>query len=150
MIHWSGKSRYELYAIDKENFEAEEWRQLDEFPNYWVSNKGRMWNRKTDKLVGHSESGSHGHNGKSYKYKKQYQYVTLYNSGVKRHIEVHRVMGFVFLGEVYELLHKAMPNVRWEIDHIDGDGSNNDIENLRWIHPKYNMMRRDYAKKNKV
>ena len=46
---------------------------------------------------------------------------------------VHRVVAFAFLGP-------PPTNDVWQVHHQDGDGSNNRLENLRYVTPRQNML----------
>ena len=94
----------------------EEWRDIPDFPNYQVSNLGRV---------------------KSYKYNEEkvlkprigkrkgdeYAKVALYKDNKAHNIGVHRLVAFAFLPN---------PDNKPQIDHIDQNKLNNNISNLQW------------------
>lgn len=93
-----------------------EWREIAELPGYSVSNLGEVMNDETGELVRLSTN-----NG--------YRRVT-----VTKH--VHRLVAKAFLGEP--------DDERCWVDHIDGDKTNNCVENLRWVTPSENALAYGY------
>lgn len=65
------------------------------------------------------------------KTKHGYMYITLVKNKVRTKRYVHRLVGLVFLQN---------PNNYLEIDHIDGDPSNNNYINLRWCSRQQNQL----------
>ena len=61
----------------------------------------------------------------------KYLRVSLVDSfdNVRRSIKVHRLVYMTFVGDIPQ---------GYQIDHIDGDASNNNLENLRCVTPKEN------------
>ena len=61
----------------------------------------------------------------------KYLRVSLVDSfdNVRRSIKVHRLVYMTFVGDIPQ---------GYQIDHIDGDSSNNNLENLRCVTPKEN------------
>jgi hypothetical protein len=90
----------------------EEWKQIDDYPNYSVSNLGNVKNNKTNKLLSLSENG--------YGYIK----VILYKNNTKKTFNLHRLIGKTFMTHFDDNL---------EIDHIDRNKTNNCLENLRLV-----------------
>jgi len=80
-------------------FEDEEWRVVDEFPNYAVSNMGRVKNIKTNYFLQLVENGRQiYHKGKkTSKRKSCYLKVSLFNSGYQKAFLVHRLVAGVFI-----------------------------------------------------
>lgn len=93
--------------------------------NCYVSKNGIIckYDRKSDKLKSITQAPI-GHNG-------MYRRVSLIDSqDNKRHsIRVHKLVYMTFVGEIPEGM---------QIDHIDGDASNNNLDNLRCVSPKEN------------
>lgn len=88
----------------------EEWKKVEGYDNYSVSNFGNIRNDKTNKIL------------KPYLYKGYYQ-VELYKNSIRKHFNIHRLVGLHFLDKIEE---------KETIDHIDRNPSNNHIDNLRY------------------
>lgn len=91
----------------------EMWKPIQELPGYSVSNKGRVKKDSTGQIM--VLRNSSGYRGFS---------ITK---------NVHRLVAKAFL-EPPEDESKC-----W-VDHIDGDRSNNNVENLRWVTPSENAL----------
>lgn len=91
----------------------EMWKKIDDLPGYSVSNKGRVRKDET---------------GQTMVLGKNNGYVRIV---VAKH--VHRLVAKAFLDEP-ENEHR-----QW-VDHIDGNRSNNDVSNLRWVTPSENRL----------
>ena len=89
-----------------------EWRQIEGFPQYVVSDTGLVQNVTTGRTL------------KPYCNGNGYLKVTLCNNGVKSRHFVHRLVGFAFV-EGYK--------TGYTIDHIDTNRTNNTKSNLRWM-----------------
>ena len=90
----------------------EEWRTISGYPNYQVSNLGRLRNQKTDYILNPSTDG------------KGFLYVGLCKNGKSKPHKVHKLVAQEFL-----------PNSDKKplVGHIDSKARhNNNIDNLRW------------------
>jgi hypothetical protein len=106
-----------IFAPSEDDITAAEWRSVEGFPAYEVSNGGLV--RNETGLLLKPEVGHRGH-----------LRVTLYNeSGPQRHL-VHRLVLLHFVGPA--------PSEEHECAHWDGDPANNQVGNLRWATPKEN------------
>lgn len=89
------------------------WKEIPDLPGYSVSNKGRVKKDSTGQIMVLSKNGG-------------YCRIT-----ISKH--VHRLVAQAFL-EPPESEEKC-----W-VDHIDGNRSNNDVSNLRWVTPSENTL----------
>jgi hypothetical protein len=105
----------------------EEWKDIEDFPNYEVSSWGNVRNKKTAKILKPIAN--------KYKDKDYIQYgVTLSNDEIfdrRYRMLVHRLVAQAFIPPVED-----KPNV----DHIDGNTENNRVENLRWCNQRENNL----------
>lgn len=89
------------------------WKDVIEYElNYEVNNLGQIRNKKTGLMI---KPLNNGHN---------YFSVPLCLNGVKKRLYVHRVVASSFLPN---------PELKKEVNHIDGDRSNNALSNLEWV-----------------
>lgn len=89
----------------------EEWAEILGFPNYAVSNYGRVWNVQTDRIL-RLRQNSYG-----------YMRVALMKDGVPWEKLVHQLVAEAFITGYY-------PGVT--IRHADDNNSNNHVNNLRF------------------
>lgn len=102
----------------------ETWKEIRGYPNYLVSNMGRVRNTKTGFFVKPDRD-------KTAKYAR----VILVKEGVKKHYFVHRLVYSAFTGDY---------NYNgFVIDHIDSDTRNNKLSNLRKVTPSENNYARN-------
>lgn len=94
----------------------EQWRSIDFFPQYEVSDRGNVRNRYTDRVL------------KQAKNPAGFYFVCLRADGTNHIRSVHRLVAEAFL----PLGQKGDAPV-----HLDGDRSNNTPENLRWRSRRY-------------
>lgn len=92
-----------------------QWKQIKNFPNYAVSSTGLVKNTKFNRLLSFSiRKGT----------LTSYLRVTLFKKGERYYKQVHRLVAEAFLENCFN---------KPQIDHINGDGTNNRVENLRWV-----------------
>ena len=89
----------------------EVWKVVEDYPNYEVSNLGRVRNKSTGRLMT-QKIGREGH----------YMSVYLSNKGKENTQRVHRLVADAFLGKHPDLM----------VNHIDGNKLNNNVSNLEW------------------
>lgn len=96
------------------------WKDIKGYSNYQISTEGRVWKKSTQRYMkpimnsnGHYQVSLTADNGK---YKKEY---------------IHRLMAIAFIPNP-----KKYPNVH----HIDGNKTNNVINNLCWIAQKEHVI----------
>lgn len=122
--------------------EAEEWRDINGFETYQVSQFGsvRRKARKVKSVVPQHKGFrtlsekmcAITDNGRGYKL------VSFKIDGVRRNHYVHRLVADAFIPN-----HENLP----QVNHIDGDKSNNHVENLEWV---TNQRNRDHAADNNL
>lgn len=82
-----------------------------------ISTLGRIRNNKTNHII------------KPDKEEKGYCRLSIKINGKKKHFAVHRLVAIAFIPN---------PNNLPQVDHIDGDKTNNKVSNLRWVSNKQN------------
>lgn len=103
------------------------WRKINGFDNYSVSNTGLIRNDNTNKLLkGGLNTGG-------------YYIVGLCLNGTQTMKLVHRLVGIAYI--------ENRDNKEC-IDHIDGNKSNNNINNLRWVTHQENQWNKNISSKN--
>ena len=98
---------------------------LNENPRYQINEYGDIWDTKRLKYLKVSKT----------QHNNPYSFVGIYNyeTGKPKIYYVHHLVMKYFGG------HK--PGDNYEIDHLDGDKSNNYVYNLDWVTPKENKLR---------
>lgn len=93
-------------------YNREVWRKINEFPNYSVSNQGRVRHDKRN------------HIRKAFVDKDGYKIVVLPKNGKPVTRRVHKLVALAFV-----------PNLQNKpcVDHIDTNKLNNNADNLRWV-----------------
>jgi len=91
----------------------EEWKVLDSFPNYKISNTGKIISLKFNKEI-----------GKKSNYNNGYITVTLRGTNENKSLYKHRLVAQLFIPN---------PNNKPDINHIDGNKWNCSIDNLQWV-----------------
>ena len=110
--------------------EGEEFKPVNEFPDYCVSNCGRVYSVKSQRFIGSLN--------------KKIGYITVsLNEGKKTKTTYIHTLVMKHFGE-------PKPPPDYEIDHINKDKTNNNINNLRWVSHQENLMNRnEYTKDRK-
>ena len=88
------------------------WRTLTDFPNYDVSENGDIRNNKTLLLLKHKID------------RYGYPVVSLRSKGNRKYPTIHRLVAKAFVDN---------PNNYTQVNHIDGNKTNNHYTNLEWI-----------------
>lgn len=104
---------------------AENWRDIDGYDNYMISNLGNIKNTKTKKILKHliKPNGYHA--------------IDLSKDNKTVRYYIHRLVADAFINN---------PDNKPNVDHINNDKNDNTIFNLRWVTHSQNMMNR--KKKN--
>lgn len=97
----------------------EEWKQLDNHPNYLISSFGRIKNIANNKIY----NGSINNHG--------YVRFDLCENGKRFVIPAHRAVANAFLPKI---------NGKNVVNHIDGCKTNNHVTNLEWCTHKENVI----------
>ena len=95
------------------NYENEIWKTIEEYPQYQVSNMGRVRSlkRKAPRILKTADNGL------------GYLTVTLYQNGLQSTIKVHKLVAKAFVPN---------PDNLPTVDHINKNRKDNYAENLRW------------------
>lgn len=98
------------------------WKHIDFFEGeFYVSNLGRVMNRKTGNILKGDISGS------------GYQRVQLYYKGNTKKFLRHRLVALYFI-------YNDDPINKTIVNHIDGNKHNNHYTNLEWVTPSENTL----------
>lgn len=111
----------------------EEWRKIDFAPNYEVSNLGRV--RSVYRSV-----CTNGYRPNDvvilkpiYRGKTGYYCVHIHINGKKIMVDIHRLVALAFI-------ENERPKDFNMVNHIDGDKTNNCVDNLEWCNCSMNMI----------
>jgi hypothetical protein len=107
----------------------EEWKQIEDFPDYEISNFGRVKSNR----YSYRKPLPPGRILKQVFYKKTVPYMVVGLIRTPNKIEtrfVHRLVLFAFKGK---------PQKNQVCNHIDGNRSNNRVSNLEWVTQKENI-----------
>lgn len=105
---------------------AEQWKAIDGFENYEVSDLGRVRNTKTGRIK------------KNFLNINGYYYAQLFYDGGVHPTLVHRLVAKAFVPNPEHLA---------EVNHLDENKTNNAASNLEWCSRAYNMK---YSGKHRV
>lgn len=101
------------------------WKDIPGYEGIYAINKDGVVRNKYGKRVGLQLS------------QRGYYRVNLYKNGTSRHFRVHRLVASAFIQN---------PNNLPQVDHINGDKTDNRVENLRWATNKQNCNYNNRAK----
>lgn len=96
----------------------DKWLPISKFPNYVISDDGRVKNMVTGREL------------KPIQESTGYSHVTLCNDGKHHQTSIHRLVAQTFIPN---------PNNKPMVNHIDGDKANNRVDNLEWCTQSENM-----------
>lgn len=119
----------------------EVWKRITGYEErYEVSSYGRV--RSNDMIVNGRKKNCHFVKGrilKPFTDKDGYKGIVLCIKQERKTYRLHRIVAIAFIPN---------PNNLPEIDHIDGDKTNNKIDNLRWVTRKGNSLNPKTRKRN--
>lgn len=100
----------------------EEWRPIDDFPGYEVSNFGRV--RSLDRVVvgPKRKTTMHGRVLRAHRDEDGYQRIVLIKNGKSHWKGIHRLVLIAFVGDQPDKI----------VRHLDNDPSNNRLDNIVW------------------
>ena len=94
----------------------ETWKTIKYYPNYSVSDNGKIKNNKTGNII--NQGKHHGYNR-----------VTLYHNKKSKHLFVHRLVADAFITNPNNLLY---------VNHKNEIRDDNNVYNLEWCNIQYN------------
>ena len=104
---------YEYEDEEEDDDDAEIFKRIKGYPNYSLSNHGIVWSDTSNRSL------KPGINGKGY------YNVSLSKKRISKKHSIHRLIGLTFI---------ANPDDKPIVNHIDGDPSNNHVQNLvAWL-----------------
>ena len=109
----------------------EEWKPVEGFPDYEVSNCGNVRSVDRKRAYRHGLRTVKGKMLKPLPNPKRggYQCVELCDKSKHYHFQIHRLVASAFIPN---------PEGKPQVNHIDCNPSNNCVENLEWVTPKEN------------
>ena len=102
--------------------------KLKKYPNYSINENGELKSIFVSKIL------------KPRKSKNGYFTYQLHQDEIVKNEYVHRLVAETFIPNPYNLP---------QVDHIDGDKSNNNVSNLRWVSQSKNMLSYGYESRVK-
>ena len=107
------------------------WKTIEDFPDYEISNHGRVKSHKWKKIK--ILSPIKNNNG--------YLWQNLCSSGKQSNRQIHRLVLDAFVGKRQESM---------DASHLDGNRENNNLDNLVWESRTDNNRRKESTKLNKL
>lgn len=117
---------------------GEVWKPIKDFPNYVVSNRGRVYSFAREEIYCGVIRMRHGRFLVPRLGKQGYLYVALCKEGHTSTKKIHRLVAEAFLDN---------PNNLECVNHKDECRTNNNVENLEWCTVAYNVTYGDAKKK---
>lgn len=107
----------------------EEWKELDEYKGYYISSKGRVYSTKVKRIMTLSKIDK----------RHKYHTVRVWDGEKSYHLLVHRLVAKAFIPIIKN---------KTEVNHKDGDCTNNNVQNLEWCTRRENMLHAFKLKSN--
>lgn len=103
-----------------------DWKTISGFSNYEISNTGKVRNKITKYIL------------KGRVTKTGYYQVNIKNDDTNKFVNqyIHRLVALAFIKN---------PENKKQVNHIDGDKSNNNVENLEWVTASENQKHKYYV-----
>lgn len=120
--------QYTYIKFDK-SLPNEEWRDIFNTDKYKISNLGRVWNTKTNRILAGKQSSGY------------IRYELTYNSKHRTFLG-HRLVYYAFNQDKFDIFDTSRI-----INHIDGDKKNNKLDNLEEVTKSENMLHSYYITK---
>ena len=98
--------------MTENDYQEEQWRVIEGYENYMVSNMGEVWSINTETML------RPGNNGTGY------LFVHLFSNEGKQRFYVHQLVVQAFIGEIAEGL---------QVNHINHDRTDNRLSNLEIV-----------------
>lgn len=111
-----------------EELQYEEWRLIKDFPEYEISNLGRV-RRAVDRIMGRRIAVA-GEILKPYQMKNGYYAIKFKRHTIQKHFLIHRLVAIAFIDN---------PTQESCVNHVDGIRWNNRYTNLEWCSQATNM-----------
>ena len=110
LCYYSNRSPLDDYC---EEFDCR-YAPIPDFPGYYAFDDGRIYSEKSHKFLASRDNG------------KGYQIVRLSKNNKQFCKTIHRLVAEAFVPN-------DNPEHKTEVDHIDGDKTNNRADNLQWL-----------------
>lgn len=105
------------------------WKNITEYPNYEVSNLGRIRNNKTHRILQPLYN------------KDGYQFIMLCKDGKPKKHYIHRLVAEAFIEVPQSYIEKGLNKETLQVDHIDENKQNNSVINLQWLTNRENCQK---------
>lgn len=106
------------YADENKNEQTDvdlkDYKQIKEFPKYYISKEGKVYSQPYKKFLKFQDNND------------GYPHVQLTHNGTKRDYLVHRLVAELFVDN-------PKPDVKDQVNHIDGNRKNFHYNNLEWV-----------------